>query len=69
MSALFGKKKNDKPPTTQEAIQKLLEVEDLLQKKSEHLEEKIQEQVEIAKLNASKNKKGFINFHINILFF
>jgi charged multivesicular body protein 4 len=55
---LFGKNENEKPPTTEEAIQKLLEIEDLLKKRSDLLENKIDEQVNIAKKNAATNKKG-----------
>lgn len=38
---LFGGKKQPAPPTTQEALQKLQETEDLLIKKQEFLEKKI----------------------------
>jgi hypothetical protein len=69
MSGLFGKKKTEKPPTPQEAIQKLIDVEDLLKKKSDFLEKKIEEQIEIAKSNASKNKKSFIYYFSNLLKF
>lgn len=38
---LFRAKKPPSPPTTQEALQKLQETEDLLIKKQEYLEKKI----------------------------
>lgn len=54
---MFGSKKEE-APTTGEAIQKLRETETMLQKKQEFLESKIDEQLSIAKKNASKNKRG-----------
>lgn len=66
---LFGtKNKTEKPPTPQEAIQKLLETEDILKKKSDFLETKIEEQFQIAKTNAAKNKKSTFLFFHRILF-
>ena len=58
MFSIFGKKKKDEAPTTQEAIQKLRSTEELLQKKSDFLEKKIAQEIVIAKQNASKNKRG-----------
>jgi charged multivesicular body protein 4 len=59
--SFFGKmfgKKEEKAPSTGEAIQKLKETEDMLIKKQEYLEAKIDQEVVIAKKNASKNKRG-----------
>jgi hypothetical protein len=47
-----------KAPTPQEAIQKLLEVEDLLKKRQELLEKKIDNELQTAKANGVKNKRG-----------
>lgn len=58
MFSIFGGKKKEQPPTTQEAIQKLRSTEDLLQKKSDFLEKKIDNEVELARKNASKNRRG-----------
>ena len=58
MFSIFGGKKKEQPPTTQEAIQKLRSTEDLLQKKSDFLEKKIDTEVELARKNASKNRRG-----------
>ena len=58
MFKIFGGKKKDEPPTTQEAIQKLRSTEELLQKKSDFLEKKIANEVQIARKNATKNKRG-----------
>lgn len=58
MFSIFGKKKAEEAPTTQEAIQKLRSTEELLQKKSDFLEKKIQNELNIAKANASKNKRS-----------
>jgi charged multivesicular body protein 4 len=61
--SFFGKmfgKKEEKAPSTGEAIQKLKETEDMLIKKQEYLEAKIDQEVVIAKKNASKNKRAAI---------
>lgn len=55
---IFGGKKDDKAPTTGEAIQKLRETEEMLIKKQEFLEKKIELEITTAKKNASKNKRG-----------
>lgn len=57
-SKVFGGKKEPAAPSTAEAIQKLRETEDMLIKKQEFLESKIDNEVLIAKKNASKNKRG-----------
>ena len=54
---LFGGKKNDKAPTTGEAIQKLRETEEMLIKKQEFLEKKIEAEVATARKNAKTNKR------------
>ena len=54
---LFGKSKEEKAPTPQEAIQKLLEVEDLMVKRQGVLEKKIDEEIKVAKTNGTKNKR------------
>lgn len=61
---MFGGKKDDKAPTTGEAIQKLRETEEMLIKKQEFLEKKIETEIETAKKNAAKNKRG-ITFTYN----
>ena len=48
----------DKPPNPQEAIQKLYDIEELLQKKADHLEKKIEGELNIARQNGTKNKRG-----------
>ncbi|XP_060521632.1 charged multivesicular body protein 4c [Cylas formicarius] len=53
---LFGGKK-DEAPTTGEAIQKLRETEEMLLKKQDFLEKKIDEYMSVARKNASKNKR------------
>lgn len=58
MFSIFGGKKKEQPPTTQEAIQKLRSTEELLQKKSDFLEKKIDTEVESARKNVSKNRRG-----------
>lgn len=58
LGKLFGGKSNaTKAPTPQEAIQKLLEIEDLLRKRQDVLEKKIDEELKTAKTNGVKNKR------------
>ena len=53
-----GGKKKEAAPTTQDAIQKLRGTEDLLQKKSSHLELKITAELKAARAAGTKNKRG-----------
>ena len=56
---VFGSgEKGGKPCTPQESIQRLREIEEMLQKKSEFLEKKIEQEVAFAKKNGTKNRKG-----------
>ncbi len=61
--SLFGKLfgsggKGGKAPTPQEAIQRLRETEEMLAKKQEFLEKKIDQELMTAKKNGTKNKRG-----------
>jgi len=62
--SLFGKLfgggggKGGKGPTPQEAIQKLRETEEMLAKKQDFLEKKIDTELVTAKKNGTKNKRG-----------
>lgn len=64
MSGVFGKifggskSSQGKAPTPQEAIQKLIEVEELLRKRQDLLERKIDDELKVAKANGVKNKRG-----------
>lgn len=61
--SFFGKmfgKKGEQAPTTGEAIQKLRETENMLIKKQEFLESKIEAELDIARKNGSKNKRGLL---------
>lgn len=60
LAKIFGGNKKGAAPTTQEAIQKLRETEEMLIKKTEFLEKKIEGETKIAKTNASKNKRAAI---------
>jgi len=53
-----GGKKGEKAPTTGEAIQKLRETEEMLLKKQDFLEKKIESELTIAKKNAKTNKRA-----------
>lgn len=52
-----GKGGKDAPVTTGEAIQKLRETEDMLMKKQDFLEKKIEQEVSTARKNAKTNKR------------
>lgn len=56
-STMFGGKK-ETTKTTGEVIQNLRETENMLIKKQEYLEKKIEQEIEVAKKNVSKNKRG-----------
>lgn len=58
LSKVFGGKKEDKGPTTGEAIQKLRETEEMLMKKQDFLEKKIEAEIATARKNGTKNKRG-----------
>jgi len=53
---MFGEKKSD-TPTAGEAIQKLRETEEMLMKKQEFLEKKIEQETATARKNAKTNKR------------
>lgn len=55
---MFGGKKEEKAPTTGEAIQQLRLTEEMLIKKQDFLEKKIEQEKGVARKNASKNKRG-----------
>lgn len=52
---IFGKK--DKPPTTEEAINSLRTTEEMLSKKSEHIESQMEKEIKLAKQYGTKNKR------------
>ncbi|XP_068197703.1 charged multivesicular body protein 4b [Antennarius striatus] len=55
---LFGGGKGGKGPSPQEAIHKLRETEEMLQKKQDFLEKKIEQELQTAKKYGTKNKRG-----------
>merc|ERR1712235_46224 len=57
---LFGGGKN-KQPTPQEAIQMLRETEDMLTKKADFLEKRIEQELASAKKHGTKNKRAALN--------
>ena len=57
---MFGSGKSNQPPTTGEAIQKLRETEEMLMKKQDFLEKKIEDEIKTAKMNGTKNKRGML---------
>ncbi|KAK7114869.1 charged multivesicular body protein 4b-like [Littorina saxatilis] len=58
VAKLFGGGKKNKAPTPQEGIQRLREVEEMLMKKSDFLEKKIQTELATAKKYGTKNKRS-----------
>lgn len=63
LGKLFGSsKKEEKGPSTEDAIQKLRTTEEMLIKKQEFLEKKIEQEVAIAKKNGTTNKRGMYMF-------
>ena len=52
----------NKVPKPQDAIQKLLEIEELLRKRQEVLEKKVEDELSVAKANGTKNKRGKFYF-------
>jgi len=58
---LFGGKKGEKPQTTGEAIQNLRETEEMLMKKQDFLEKKIDAEMVTARKNAKTNKRMALN--------
>jgi len=66
ISKIFGSgKKGEAVPSPSESVQRLRDVEEMLQKKSDFLEQKIEHEVSVAKKNSSKNKQGL---RMNLLF-
>lgn len=57
---LFGGKKEAAAPTTAEAIQKLRETEEMLIKKQDFLEGKIELEIQLARKHGTKNKRAAI---------
>ncbi|KAJ8681144.1 hypothetical protein QAD02_016931 [Eretmocerus hayati] len=60
INKVFGGKKGAAAPTTAEAIQKLRETEELLVKKQDFLESKIEQEIQTARKNGTKNKRAAI---------
>lgn len=57
-SKVFGGKKDGKAPTTGEAIQSLRETEEMLTKKQDFLEKKIELELGVARKCGTTNKRG-----------
>ncbi|XP_062944388.1 charged multivesicular body protein 4a [Cynocephalus volans] len=58
LGRLFGRGKEEKGPTPEAAIQQLKETEKILIKKQEFLEQKIQQELQMAKKHGAKNKRA-----------
>jgi len=56
---LFGKK--EKPVNPEDAIQRLKESEEMLEKKSKYLEDQITKELQTAKMHGTKNKRAALN--------
>lgn len=64
---LFSGKKGEPAPTPSEAIQKLRDIENMLTKKQEFLEKKIEVELDTARKNGTKNKRGECFFYGNCI--
>jgi charged multivesicular body protein 4A/B len=60
---LFSGKKGEPQPTPSEAIQKLRDIENMLTKKQDFLEKKIELELVSARKNGTKNKRGECTFN------
>lgn len=58
LAKIFGTGKKGEPPSPQQAIQKLRETEEMLGKKTDFLEKKIEKEMQTVKKNGLKNKRG-----------
>lgn len=58
ITKLLSKKKSDKILSSEQAVQKLRDIEILLGRKQEFLEKRIEEEVDTARKHGSKNKRG-----------
>ncbi len=58
LGKMFGGKKEEKGPSTVDAIKNLRETENMLLKKQEFLEKKIETELATAKANGTKNKRA-----------
>lgn len=59
LARLFGGGKDkNKAPSPQEAIQRLRDIEEMLMKKSDFLEKKIDQELSTAKKHGTKNKRS-----------
>lgn len=67
LAKIFGSGKKGELPSPQQAIQKLRETEEMLSKKTEFLEKKIEKEMQTVKKNGMKNKRGepqlYIEYH------
>ncbi|ESO98319.1 hypothetical protein LOTGIDRAFT_203722 [Lottia gigantea] len=57
LQKLFGSGKKDQAPTPQEGIQRLRDIEEMLTKKSDFLEKKVDQELATAKKHGTKNKR------------
>jgi len=68
LAKVFGSsQKKGEAPTSQMAILKLRETEDMLSKKSEFLENKIEKEIALAKKHGMKNKRGMWQLQNNFV--
>ena len=68
LTKMFGSgKKDGGAPTPQEAIQRLRETEEMLQKKSDFLEKKIETEIATARKHGTKNKRGEFHFKTHLI--
>ncbi len=67
LAKVFGSGKKGEAPSPQVAIQKLRETEEMLTKKTDFLEKKIQTEQALAKKHGMKNKRGTITVVVDCI--
>lgn len=58
MKKMFTSKKSPATPSASEGIQKLRDIEEMLRKKQEYLEQRVEKELEVVVKNVKKNKPG-----------
>ena len=66
LEKMFGRGKKGESPTPAQAINGLRETEEMLIKKQEYLEGKIEQEITLAKKHGTKNKRRELHRYLNL---